>query len=104
MALIQYGPLVTNAIGSVSSVTFQENGSGQFVRVKKTTSKTSTPAKALITGSVSILSGLWKSVLTQAQRDAWTALAAANPRVGKLGGPLKLSGLAQFVACNQALD
>jgi len=77
MARITYG-LITDIRGSIGGLTFQKNASGAIVRLKST--RVINPSNLLANQQRLLASivALWFT-LTNDQKNAWNALAAAHP-------------------------
>lgn len=111
MALIQLGPLVSNARGPIGGVVFSNNGAGPIARTNThpRSAGASRPPFDYITharprawrnAQLTVLSAYWLAVLTQVQRDAWDALALTTRFMNKLGEPRLDTGRALFLRAN----
>lgn len=98
--LIQFGPGIADARGSIGGNTFSRNRFGAYMRARTTPVNPQSSRQNLIRAAISALAGQWSQVLTQAQRDAWEVYAASITRSNKLGQQIKLTGFNMFVRSN----
>lgn len=89
--------------GKVGSTVWSRNKGGAYTRFKVTPNNPRTVAQSLVRQNFSQLSKNWSGVLTDAQRDAWNAFAAANPVRDVFGNSIILTGLSTYVRMNQVL-
>lgn len=104
MAKLTLGSMVTDARGSVGGTVYSRNKGGAYSRARVAPINRNTPAQTLVRANFASNAKSWSGVLTQPQRTAWTAFAAANPRVNILGASIILSGIAMFQSLNQVLS
>lgn len=85
--------------GSVAGVTSSRNRFGQYRRTRAVPVNPNTDAQVAARSRLSSLAQAWRglSALTKA---AWTAYAAANPRVDSLGQVIVLTGAQMYVSFN----
>lgn len=98
MALFQ-STILSAVSGSLNGTVFSRNASGAYMRNKTIPVNPHTDAQSLVRGSFSQSSHNWK-LLTQGQRDAWTAYAASLVRHNKIGQVITISGIAAYVMTN----
>ncbi len=103
MAKLRYGTVVTDARGSVEGTTFSDGPFGAFARARKPPRLQQTAFSTPVRATLSTFSKRWSSTLTQVQRDAWIALAVANPVTDVFGNAHALSGHQLFIRANQLL-
>lgn len=103
MAKLRYGTVVTDARGSVEGTTFSSGRFGAFARARRTPRVQQTSFSTEIRAGLETLSKRWSSTLTQVQRNAWTALAAANPITDVFGNAHALTGHQIYIRANQLL-
>lgn len=104
MAKLRYGTVVTDARGSVEGTTFSDGPFGAYARARKPPRVQQTPFSSTVRSTLSTFSKRWSSTLTQVQRDAWIALAIANPITDVFGNAHPLSGHQLFIRANQLLN
>lgn len=103
MAKVAFGVIVANARGSAAGTTFSQNRYGPYVKAKTSPTPATSAAAAKAKGSFAASAKAWGASLNQDQRDAWIALANANPILDIFGNPEKLSGIALFIRVNRNL-
>lgn len=87
----------TSASGSIGGTTASHNRFGLYVRARRVPVNPNTAAQQAQRNAFGTYSGTWRT-LTEAQRDAWEAYAAATPVTNRLGQTVFLSGQQSFVA------
>lgn len=92
--------IIASGSGSVAGCTFSHNRYGQYVRNRSIPVNPNSYNQNQTRIAFAALASMWNSHLSQAQRDAWDAYAAAVPRVGPLGDSQYVTGLNWYVACN----
>lgn len=111
MALVRYAPIVSSVRGSVAAVTFTRSLGGDTIRLSPyPTSPCATrkPFDYMPFGApgnyrraqIGVLSHHWLADLTQAQRDAWDALAQQTRLINVLGEPIQSTGRVLFIRAN----
>lgn len=103
MAKLRYGTVVTDARGSVEGTTFTAGRFGPVARGRRKPRLQQTSFTTPIRATLVTLSKRWSSTLTQAQRDAWLALAVANPITDVFGNAHALTGHQLYIRANQLL-
>jgi hypothetical protein len=103
MAKITFGQGIADARGAVGGQVFSRNKGGAYLRARVAPINRNTPAQTLVRANFGVNSKAWSTLLTAAERTAWTNFAAANPRVNILGASIILSGLAMYQSLNQVL-
>ena len=103
MAKLLFGAIVSDARNKVGGVVFSRNAYGAYLKHKTSPGSAKTAASTASTTSFSATSKTWGSALTQDQRDAWIALAAATTVLDVFNNPQHLSGIATFVKVNREL-
>jgi hypothetical protein len=96
MATIQ-SQILSHASGSIGGLTFIRSKSGMGMRRRSKPTISRSPAQLLARNAFKAASSVWSQGLTQAQRDAWTAFAKANPFQNALGATTFLTGQQMFV-------
>jgi hypothetical protein len=86
--------------GSVAS----QNRYGNFWRVKVTPVNRRTSFQTAVRATFSFLSTAWGSLLTEVQRQAFTAFASNHPFSDVFGKVKTLDGKAMYIALNAALQ
>lgn len=103
MAKLLFGAIVADARNKVGGVVFSRNIYGAYLKTKASPAEATSAAAAQSTASISASAKTWGSALTQEQRDAWIALAAATPVLDVFGNTQHLTGIATFVKVNREL-
>jgi len=104
MAKIMFGGGISEMRGSVAGTTYSRNRGGAYTRNRVTPLNPASANQQLVRSSITDLSTQWSTVLTQAQRDSWTALAQAFPTTDIFGASIVLTGLQMFVRQNTPLS
>jgi hypothetical protein len=89
--------------GKLGNSVFSRNKGGAIIRQKVTPNNPRTAAQQLVRQNFGQNSKAWSGTLTQSQRDAWTAFAAANPVRNVFGNTITITGLAMYNRLNQIL-
>lgn len=103
MALIKLGNAVQDARGSLNGTTFSRNKGGAYIRTKVSPVQPKTPKQLAVRALFAANSKAWSGLLTDTQRQGWTAFAQTYPYVNVFGDSSVLTGLAMFMAKNQVL-
>lgn len=103
MAKITFGQGIADARGAVGGQVFSRNKGGAYLRARIAPINRNTPQQTAVRANFGANAKGWGTLLTAAQRTAWTNFAAANPRVNILGASIILAGLAMFQSLNQVL-
>jgi hypothetical protein len=95
--LIQFGALVSDARGKISGSVFSKNyfGANAFSFQKQTVRRTT--SQQIVRSSFSEQSAAWK-LLTQAQRDSWTAAGLTINFTDRFGNPYNPTGFELYVS------
>lgn len=104
MAKILLGATLGDARGSVGGVTYTKNRFGAALRQKVSPVQPRSARVLSIRGLFTNLSKRWFGTLDDAQRLAWIALAAANPRTNVFGNSIILTGLQMYQSLNRNLQ
>jgi hypothetical protein len=92
--------LVTQMSGSIGGLTGSHNASGLYLRARTIPVNTNTAYQQAVRAYMASLVAAWVNSLTQSQRDAWDAYAAAVTLTNPLGDPINVSGLNMYVRSN----
>lgn len=87
------------ASGSIGGVTYSHNRGGMYTRTRTTPVNPNTERQGEARANLAQSSSAWSTILTDAQRQAWTTYAAATPVVNALGAQLILTGQQMFNKC-----
>jgi hypothetical protein len=90
----------TQASGSLNGITYSHNKGGPYTRARAIPTNPNSPQQQAVRGIFSDLAVLWNSVLDGLERATWDAYAFNVPIINKLGDPMKISGLNQFIRSN----
>lgn len=94
------GSFVTAASGKLGGIVASHNKGGKYLREFVIPTDPSTPAQNLIRNALANLSNRWENTLTEAQRDGWNDYGANVTVVNRLGDPINLSGINNYVRSN----
>lgn len=100
MALVGYGGGILAMSGSVGSQVHSHNRFGAYVRARTIPVNPATDRQNAVRVAVQFLCDVWKTTLTQNQRDAWEVYGAAIVRTNALGAQIKLTGFNHFIRSN----
>lgn len=103
MGKVLTSPLITNIKQKVGAVVFQGTAGGIAVRVQKAKSPTKPTAAQAYIARYRDATALWKNILTQTERTAWAATAAANPIKDVFNADVFLAGYQFFLHINLPL-
>lgn len=103
MALLKLGIIATDARGSVAGTVFSRNKGGAYMRGRVAPLNPNSPRQAAVRQNFASNAKLWSGTLTDAERQAWTFFAQANPLVNILGASIIVSGLSMMMKLNQIL-
>ncbi len=103
MAIVEFGALVTDIVGSVRGWTFQRNRSGNILRGKPKQKKVATVKQSAQQSElVSFIQAFQQ--LTPGEKLAWDAFASLNTKLNKFGETKVLTGQNWFTTVNSARD
>lgn len=102
MALIKLTAIVDNISGKLNGTVFSKNKGGHYMRSKSMPSNPKTTFQSLVRARFGAIAQLW-GALTEAQRDAWRAMASEFPYTNRLGDTKILSGFALHQKLNTNL-
>lgn len=74
--------IIATGSGSVGGCTYSHNRAGQYIRRRAMPVNPGSVFAQVMTASLANLVARWDSVLTQAQRDAWDAIAFGSVQTG----------------------
>lgn len=94
--------LIAQGSGSLGGMTFSHNRGGQYIRNRSIPTNPNTSAQNLVRNFMRTLTNAWTSILTEAQRTAWTQWADNTPTRDPLGEPRKMTGLNAYIRGNVA--
>jgi len=100
--MIFTSPIISAGSGSVAGLTFSHNAGGMYVRARAIPTDPNSPEQQAVKALVGNLAGLWNSLLTSVQRDAWNVYAANVPLLNPLGQQRNVSGIAMYIRSNTA--
>lgn len=105
MAIIEFGPTVIGARGTVGGLTFSANKSGPYMKAWSRGGNPRTPRQQDNRNIIAKYAVNW-GVLSQAERDDWDDYAddPAQELINSLGIDYFTSGFAWFVKINSALE
>jgi len=97
MTIIKYGGGITEMRGSIGSVVFSRNRAGAIARQRRKPAPSRSTLSAASKSLLSKYSGYWSGHLSDAQRVAWNALAAATDFTNPLAQTYNLNGRALYL-------
>lgn len=100
MAIVKYGPLVSEVRGSIGGTTFTAGRFGNVVRQRRSPIHAPTPRRHFYKSAFSTIIGHWQLTLHQGERDAWDDLAAGTDFTNSLGEVYHPTGLNLYVRTN----
>lgn len=103
MATVRFGGGVAEIRASVAGTTYSRNRGGAYQRNRVKPLNPRTSFQTQQRDRLTDLSTNWGGLLTQAQRDQWTAFAALYPRTNVFGASVILTGQQFYVAVNTEL-
>ena len=86
--------------GSMGGITASHNRGGAYLRRRSIPVNPNTARQQSVKSSFGGLVQAWTNELTEAQRQAWRAYAAAVPRQDSLGNTITLTGQQWYIAAN----
>jgi len=99
MARVTYGESITEYAGSIGGVTFLRNASGPIAKLRSRPPVNPSPDQSTYQTRMAFLVAYWPT-LSQANKDAWDAFAAAHDHTTPWGVEKTLSGYQWFLSCN----
>lgn len=96
MATLEFGPLITNARGSIKGTTFSRVISGATARGRPRPPKPNSASQRLQQTSLQLAASLWRTI-SSAQRGDWTGYASSVTLFNRLGQAFNPTGQQMFV-------
>lgn len=100
--LVRYGGGILDARGSIGGQVHSRNRYGAYVRARTTPVNPQSARQSAIRAIVALVATLWRTLASQANRDAWALFASNVGATNKLGESINLSGYNQFCKSNIA--
>lgn len=100
MAIFKSGSVAGAMSGSLGGVTFSHNRGGAYARLRTIPTNPASAFQTAVRNYFAQLTSAWLNELTPAQRAAWETYAINVPVLNKLGDPVTLTGLNQYVRSN----
>ena len=97
MALILPGPLISDIRGKVADVVFERNAGGLYVRSKGIVTQEQSDPRDAARAALEYLSSRYRTVLTNAQKLAWSTYAASYPDTDRWGHPKVRTGQQTYI-------
>ena len=88
--------------GKIGGTIFSKNRGGNYAKNRVIPNNPATSRQSLVRGRFGSLSSQWR-LLTQGQRDSFTAASVNFPRTNRIGDTILLAGNALFVSLNTSL-
>jgi len=99
MARVTYGESITEYAGSIGGITYLRNASGPIAKLRSNPPVNPSPDQSTYQTYLAMLVAYWPT-LSQANKDAWDALAAAHDKTTPWGETKTLSGFQWFISLN----
>lgn len=93
-------PIISRGSGSMAGITASRNRGGNYFRARSLPVNPNTPFQQAIKSAMAQLSGLWSSVLTDAQRRAWDLYAENVELIGPTGAARNVGGVGMYQRAN----
>ena len=103
MALVKYGGGVVQMSGSVGGDTFARNRFGNYVRARTKPINPNSAGQQAVRAALTLLTQVWASTLTAAQRTAWNLYASNVAMKNRLSQTIHLTGFNHFIRSNNVL-
>lgn len=100
MALVKYGPVVSDVRGSIGGTVFSRSRAGAFARIRTKPVFTPTAERDRYQSIMAWVYGYWHDTLTNAQRIAWNTLGDNTDFTNALGDTYHPSGYNLFLRTN----
>lgn len=98
--MLYKGSLITAASGKLGGIVASHNAGGQYFRELVIPTDPSTPAQNQVRNALANLSNRWENTLTQVQRDGWNDYGSNVTVLNRLGDPINLSGISNYIRSN----
>jgi hypothetical protein len=100
VAVIIPGALISDIRGKVGDVVFERNAGGLYVRSKGTVTQDPSDPRDAARAALELCSFTYRTIVTQTQREGWTAYARAYPDTDRWGHSKVRTGQQAFVSFN----
>lgn len=100
MALVKFGPVVSDVRGSIGGTVFSRSRAGAFARIRTKPTFAPTPPRNLIQSIMAHVYGQWLNECTNAQRVVWNTLGDNTDFTNALGDTYHPSGWNLFLRTN----
>lgn len=100
MALIRFGPIVSDARNSQGGTVFSRNRFGAYTRNRVTPVNPNTPEQSAARSRLTLCQGTYRADLTDAQRVGWKNLSANTTFPNALGDQVRLTSINLFIRTN----
>ncbi len=101
MAIIQ--PILGSLRGSIGDNTFSHNRGGDYVRRRVSPTNPNSTRQQTMRTFLGLLSSLWSTTLTPAQRGEWNTWASQQNKEGPLGNSINWTGANGYISTNTHL-
>lgn len=103
MALITFGPIVSDARKKVGGVVFSKSRTGAYVRKKVSPIQPRTTSQRAVRANFTANSKGWSGTLNNAERQGFAALAASLTKKDRLGQSFTLTGAQMYQSISRNL-
>ena len=103
MALVTYGPIVSDARKKIGGVVATKGHAGNFMRKKVSPIQPRTQSQRNVRSSFTAISKLWAGGLS-GNVAGWNAFAKATPKKDRFGNSVTLTGLQLFQSLSRNLN
>lgn len=100
MALIKYGPNISNMSGAMGGSVYSRNRYGAYIRNRTKPVNPNSLRQSVVRNIMADLAQLWNSTLTAGERNQWTEYGNNVPLVNKLGDTFFATGLNHYIRSN----
>ena len=103
MALVQYGPIVSDARKKIGGIVATKGHAGNFMRKKVSPIQPRTQSQRNVRADFTANSKAW-AALSQTNIAGWNALAKATPKKDRFGNTVTLTGLQLYQSLSRNLS
>jgi len=100
MAKLKFGSIITDSRGAIGGQQIKGTRFGPIIMPRTYVTNRHTTAQGLQRALVTNITRNWTSTLTDAERQDWRDLAAANPQTDIWGSTFQLAGIDMFLRLN----
>ena len=98
--MLVQSPIFNKMSGKMGGLVGARNAGGTYLRTNSMPVNPNSPAQQLVRSYLAALVSRWTSVLTKAQREAWSTYGQNVSKKNRIGHTINISGQNWFVAAN----